>query len=407
MSTRTVAWLAWSVWGLSVALVSLRLVLQYVNDPSSFLSDLFKVLSLAFATVGALVASRRPKNPVGWIFVAGALLLALSDFSEQYAIYALVTKPGTLPGGMVMGWIRLWASTLGFYLVFTFTLLLFPDGPLLSHHWRLVLWLAVGAAGLLTVTATLQPGPFSFIPSIHNPYGIDASVGVLSLVNGIVNFLVLAAVGSSAISVILRFRLSRGEERQQIKWIAYAAVLLILYAIVGVLIEMLLPQYALALELAEAPVVVALPIAVGIAILRYRLYSIDLIIRRTMIYGALTGALALAYFGCVVVLEALFHVVTGQQQSQLVIVLSTLAIVVLFAPLRREVQNAIDRRFYRRKYDAEKTIATFSAFFRNEGDLDRLEPALLSVIEETFQPESLSLWMRETSPPERGSQFEQ
>jgi hypothetical protein len=406
MSMRNAAWLAWSVWGLTIVLVALRLVLQYLNDPASFLGNLFKVLSLAFATVGALVASRRPQNPIGWILEAGALLLALSDFAEQYAVYTLVTEPGALWGGWFMGWIRLWASTLGFYLIFTFTFLLFPSGRLLSRRWLPVMWFAVGVAGLLTVTAALQPGSFSFIPSLQNPYGIDAKAGVLSQVNGIVNSLVRASVGSSALSVILRFRRAQGEERQQFKWIAYAAALLILYAIVGVFVETLSPQYALALESAEAPVFVALPVAVGIAILKYRLYDIDLIIRRTLIYGILTAALALVYFGSVAVLQALFSAVTGQQQSPLVIVLSTLAIAALFAPLRRHVQNAIDHRFYRRKYDAEKTIANFSAFLRDEVDLDRLETALLSVIEETFQPESLSLWRRESSHLGKGIQIE-
>src|SRR3990172_3923777 len=151
MSTRNAAWLAWSVWGLTIVLVALRLVLQYLNDPSSFLGNLFKILSLSFATVGALVASRRPENPVGWIFGAGALLLALSDFAEQYAVYALVTRPGALPGGVMMAWIRLWASTLSFSLMFTFTLLLFPNGRLLSQRWQPVLWLAAGTIGVLTV----------------------------------------------------------------------------------------------------------------------------------------------------------------------------------------------------------------------------------------------------------------
>lgn len=400
------AWLAWSVWGLTIALVALRLVLQYANDPASFLGNLFKVLSVAFATVGALVASRRPQNPIGWILAAGALLLALSDFAEQYAVYALVTEPGALSGGVVMGWIRLWASTLGFSLMFTFTLLLFPNGRLLSQHWRVVMWFAVIALGLLTVTAALQPGPFHFLPSVNNPFAIEGTTGVYPWVQGIVSILILAAVGASAISVILRFRRALGQERQQIKWIAYAAALLILYAIVGVFVETLSPQYALALEWAEVPVFVALPIAVGIAILKNRLYDIDLIIRRTLIYGILTVALALVYFGSVAVLQALLSAVTDQQQSPLVIVLSTLAIAALFAPLRRHVQSAIDLRFYRRKYHAEKTIAAFGAVLREELDLDQLETALLSVIEETFQPESLSLWRRE--PPHRGKgiQFE-
>lgn len=406
MSTRNAAWLVWSVWGLTIVLVILRLVLQYMNDPTSFLGNLFKVLSLAFATVGALVAARRPGNPVGWIFGVGALLLALSDFAEQYAVFALVTNPGALSGGLLMGWIRLWASTLGFYLIFTFTLLLFPGGRLLSQRWRPVMWLAVAAAGMLAVAAALQPGPFSFIPSIRNPLGIEGVSGVFPWVDGIVSTFVLAVVGLCAVSVILRFRRAHGEERQQLKWIAYAATLLLLYAIIGALIGMLSPQYALALELAEAPVFVALPIAVGIAILKYRLYNIDLIIRRTLIYAALTGALALVYFGSVAVLEALFRAVTSQEQPQLVIVLSTLAIAALFAPLRRRMQNAIDRRFYRRKYDAEKTIAAFSAVLREELELDQLDTALLSVIQETFQPESLSLWRPDASYPGKGNQME-
>jgi len=197
----------------------------------------------------------------------------------------------------------------------------------------------------------------------------------------------------------LRFRRAQGEERQQLKWIASAAAMLILYAIIGVLIQTLAPRYQPAVELAEAPVFVALPIAVGIAILKYRLYNIDLIIRRTLIYSILTAALALVYFGSVTLLQALFNAVTGLQQSSLVAIFSTLAIAALFAPLRRQIQKAIDRRFYRRKYDAEKTIATFSAVLRDEVNLDRLEMALLSVIEDTFKPESLSLWTREASPP--------
>lgn len=405
-NTRNAVWLAWSLWGLSIVLVALRLVLQYANNPATFLGNLFKVLSLAFATVGAVIAWRRPENPIGWIFGTGALLLALSDFAKQYAIYALVTKPGALLGGVVMGWIRLWASTLGFYLIFTFTLLLFPNGRLLSQRWRLVLWLAIGAAGLLTVMAALQPGPLSHISTVHNPFAIEGTTVVYPWVPSIVSVLILAAVGACAISVILRFRRAQGEERQQLKWIAYAAALLILYAIVGVLIQAFAPRYQLAVELAEAPVFVALPIAVGIAILNYRLYDIDLIIRRTLIYGVLTGALTLVYFGSVALLQTFFRAFTGQQQSPLVVVLSTLAIARLFAPLRRQMQNAVDRRFYRHKYDAEKTIAAFNTVLRDEVDLQRLETALLTIIEETIQPESLSLWRPKASHPEKRIRIE-
>ena len=343
--------LAWSLWALSVALVALRLLLQYVNDPASFLGNLFKVLSLAFATVGALIASRRPENPVGWIFGAGALLLALADFAEQYAVYALVTRPGALPGGVIMAWIRLWAGTLGFSLIFTFTLLLFPNGRLLSRRWRSVMWLAVGATGLVTITAALQPGPFRLIPSINNPLGIEGAAGLW--VQGIVDVLVLAAVGASAISLILRFRRARGEERQQLKWVAYAAALLIFFAIVTGLIEGLAPQYQLAVDVAEAPVFVALPIAVGIAILKYRLYDIDLLINRSLVYGTLT-ALLLALFGASLI--AISQVFQNFAGGPLVAVAGSAgAFGIIFQPARRRLQRFVDQRFYNIQIDYQKT----------------------------------------------------
>ncbi len=345
--------LAWSLWALSVALVALRLLLQYLNDPASFLGNVFKVLSLAFATVGALIASRRPENPVGWIFGAGGLLIALSDFAEQYAVYALVTQPGALPGGLVMAWIRLWASTLGLVLMFTFTPLLFPNGRLLSPRWRPVLWLAVGATGLATITAALQPGPFTFIPSINNPLDIGDKTGVFPWVAVIVGVLYLAAVVSSAISLILRFRRARGEERQQLKWIAYAAALLILFTIVAVPIAILLPQYQRAVEVAEVPVLVALPIAVGIAILKYRLYDIDLLINRSLVYGALTVLLS-ALFG--VSLMAISQVFQNFAGGPLVAVaVSAGAFGIIFQPARRRLQRFVDQRFYNIQIDYQKT----------------------------------------------------
>jgi len=349
--------LAWSLWALSVALVALRLLLQYVNDPASFLGNLFKVLSLAFATVGALIASRRPENPVGWIFGAGALLLALADFAEQYAVYALVTRPGALPGGVIMAWIRLWAGTLGFSLIFTFTLLLFPNGRLLSRRWRSVMWLAVGATGLVTITAALQPGPFRLIPSINNPLGIEGAAGLW--VQGIVDVLVLAAVGASAISLILRFRRARGEERQQLKWVAYAAALLIFFAIVTGLIEGLAPQYQLAVDVAEAPVFVALPIAVGIAILKYRLYDIDLLINRSLVYGTLT-ALLLALFGAsLIAISQVFQNFAGG--PLVAVAVSAGAFGIIFQPARRRLQRFVDQRFYNIQIDYQKTPPNLSA----------------------------------------------
>ncbi len=345
--------LAWSLWALCAALVALRLLLQYVNDPASFLGNLYKVLSLAFATVGALIASRRPENPVGWIFGAGSLLLALSDFAEQYAVYALVTQPGALPGGVVMAWTRLWAGSLGFALMFTFTLLLIPNGRLLSPRWRPMLWLAVGATGLITITAALQPGPFWFIPSVNNPLDIGGATAVFPWVEFFVGVLLLAAVGASAVSLILRFRRARGEERQQLKWIAYAAALLILFAIVALTIEGLAPEYQFAVDIAEVPVVVALPFAVGLAILKYRLYDIDLLINRSLVYGALTVLLS-ALFG--VSLMAISQVFQNFAGGPLVAVaVSAGAFGIIFQPARRRLQRFVDRRFYNIQIDYQKT----------------------------------------------------
>jgi hypothetical protein len=368
-------------------LVALRLVFQYANDPASFAGDFFKVLSLAFGTVGALVASRRPRNPIGWIFITGALLVALSDFAEQYAVYTVVTKPGAFPGGLFMGWVRLWASVLGFYLIFTFTFLLFPNGRLLSKRWLPVSWFAAGAAGSLTLAAAFQPAPLFGIPSIQNPYGIQALADLLWL--QLLLFLtVLFSVGVSAASVILRFRRARPEESQQLKWIALAAGLLILYEAVIALLQLFAPQYVPGVELAEAPVFVALPVSVGIAILKHHLYDIDLIIRRTLVYGALTGTLTLIYFSGVVLFQSILPF--GSQAS---IVLSTLLIAAMFSPLRRRIQIDIDRRFFRQKYDAEKILAAFSENLRTEVELERLGASLIAVAEETLQPEQISLWL--------------
>jgi hypothetical protein len=391
-TARIAAPLAWFVWALSVAFAGLGLLFLFLNGSFDDLLDeslgIDAVFALAFPTVGAVVASRRPGNVVGWIFCAIGLCGGASIFFAQYGIYALVTNPGSLPAGVISTWIGTWVWLPSVTLTITFLLLLFPHGRLLSPRWRPVAWLAaavtIAGAALLAIVPwdLLDPG----VPA-QNPVGVESLryLGIAPpapiLLIGIPTMLLSVA------SLDLRFRRSRGEERQQLKWFVYAGVL-----VVGALFVPLLVPGAAA-SLLQLLVMPSLPVAAGIAILRHRLYDIDLIINRTLVYGALTATLIVVYVGGIVLLQGLFRTLTGQE-SQLAIVASTLTIAALFTPLRRRIQSFIDRRFYRRKYDAAKTLEAFSARLRDEVELDTLADDLVGVIQVTVQPAHASLWLR-------------
>jgi hypothetical protein len=284
-------------------------------------------------------------------------------------------------------------------------LLLFPDGRLLSRRWRPLVWLNLLAI-LLLFAWNFEPGPieatFGHL-KVANPFGVAGADAMLNTLGTIGLFLVLAATIAGAISLVVRFRRSRGDERQQIKWFVFAgAIFCAVFAVAPVLwtlplspaTEWIWPTlFLLGLS--------TIPVATGIAILKYRLYEIDLIVNRTLVYGALTAMLAVVYFGGVAATQAIFRTLTGQEeQPQLTVVVSTLLIAALFNPLRSRIQSFIDRRFYRRKYDATKTLAAFSAKLRNETDLDALNGELLGVVRETIQPSHVSLWLRPDSPRE-------
>jgi hypothetical protein len=289
-------------------------------------------------------------------------------------------------------------------LIILFLPLYFPDGRLLSPRWRPVLWLAllfsVGFGVLFGALFPgemdeLSPGIGGDVPGIVNPLGIEAlrSLDRVPQIDIILPVLLIVLVLCSVASLVVRFRRSSGEERQQMKWLTYAAAA----AFATLLLEMSLPADSAwnpAVDSLDNLVGVGLPVAVGIAILKYRLYDIDIIINRTLVYGSLTVMLGLIYFGGVATTQALFRALTGQeQQPQLAVVVSTLAIAALFMPLRRRIQSFIDRRFYRRKYDARKTLEAFSAKLRNETDLDALSEDLVGVVRETMQPAHASLWL--------------
>jgi hypothetical protein len=357
-----------------------------------------RALSLAFPTVGALVASRRPENPIGWIFCGTGLLYGVQAFASGYADYAL-------PGGEFMAWISGWIGVPVLPLAGVLLVLLFPNGKLLSRKWQPVVWMAACGSAMLALGAALDPGSLLFQPTFDNPLGFGGDIGKLGPsesidAGGVVEilvrvgfFFVLVSWLFAVAAMITRMDQARGAERQQLKWFVYTVVLLV----VGFLAALLgFGQHSVAWNLGIAAFNF-LPIAAGIAILRYRLYDIDVVINRTLVYGVLTAALALVYVGSIVLLQGLFRALTGET-SQLAVVASTLAIAALFVPLRRRVQAFIDRRFYRRKYDMATTLQAFNVRLRNDVDLDSVADDLVEVVRETMQPAHVSLWLR---PPER------
>jgi len=405
MSGRMAGWSAWGIWAMTLLAMVLTLRLAAPNEPSSSLRNMVFVslVVLAFATVGSLVASRRPENPIGWLFCVGAFLWILGELALEYAVYALITAPGTLPAGAWIGWFGGWARGMGWLLIVPFLLLLFPTGRLPSPRWRPVLWGVVVFVLFFTLVLWLSPASSDLrLAPLRNPLGIDLDV-MDSLLEVVFLALPLLPVVSGA-AVVVRFRRSRGDERQQIKWFAYAvAVMVVVFAS---WFSLALAGLAFPGALMWTVPLLGLPVAVGVAILRYRLYDIDVIINRTLVYGSLTVTLALVYAGCVFSLQYAFQALAGQT-SQLAVVASTLAIAALFGPLRRQVQSFIDRRFYRRRYDAAKTLEAFGARLRDETDLGSLGEGLTGVVRETVQPAHVSLWLRSASQPDRKEAVEQ
>jgi hypothetical protein len=402
MSPRTAAWLVWSLGILCVALLAFTLLLFAFNRSHPGV-DVYgpwvqeTVVAVTFPALGLLILSRRPQHRIGWLFCGAGLAGGLDHFCGEYAIYTQQAEPNSLPGGEISAWIVSWLWV-PFNAVLVYVALLFPDGRPPSKRWRPVVWL-VGIAVVVGVTvAALLPVPVCNVCSIENPLGIEGLESVSDLVDPLIEAFWYGVLGLVAVaSLYVRFRHAGGVERQQIKWLAYAASLVVLgttlaYGVYGVTGARWTWRVGITLL---AVGLVGTPIAVGIAISRYRLYEIDTLINRTLVYGALTAALAMLYLGGVATTQVIFRALTGQEeQPQLAIVVSTLVIAALFTPLRRRIQGFIDRRFYRRKYDARRTLEAFSAKLRDETDLDALSGDLVGVVRETIQPAHVSLWLR-------------
>jgi hypothetical protein len=385
---RLASWLAWAVCVLSLALTALNFILialnVTLNTPAYVFWPELTSLAVGYSVIGAIIASRLPYQPIGWICCAIGLIAAVDHFAGEYAVYALLAQPHPLPGGRPMLWLQGWFWML-FVGLIVFLLLLFPTGRLPSSRWRTFTWVSVAVISAAVIWSSAISPDIGFNAP---PSSVQLSVVLLG--------------GVAAGSVIVGRRNARGIERQQIKWLLYVGPLF--FIAVGLHIGFYyfwLTERSWGLWASYFLVAiggVSGPIAIGIAILRYRLYEIDLIINRTLVYGSLTATLVALYFGGIVVLQRFFVLLTGQQ-STLAVVASTLAIAALFSPLRRRIQGFVDRRFYRRKYDARKTLEAFSAKLRSETDLKALSNDLVGVVRETMQPAYVSLWLRPYAAP--------
>src|SRR5215217_3143466 len=365
MGTRAPTWMAWSLMALSVALLLGGIALSRAasstvsdrpfggeTDDSSVVVNL--VTLLPFSVVGAIIASRQPRNAIGWLFCSVGVTIGLNSFAGDYAEFWLASGFGPRSLGETAAWFSSWLWFLLVFVPLSLLLLLFPDGRLPSPRWRPVAWgAALGTAGGV-VGYALEAGPLVDFPQIANPYGVDGPVvGIVGVAGSIV---AAGSMVASAVSLIVRLRRAGSVERQQIKWLAYGGAVVVGTICVGGLITLWsVPVSIMIMSVA----LLGLPVFTGIAIVRHRLYDIDLLINRTLVYGPLTATLVALYFGAVVLLQRIFVTLTGQQ-STLVVAASTLLIAALFNPLRRRIRSFIDRRFYRRKYDAAKILEALS-----------------------------------------------
>ncbi len=374
---------AWTLWLVTIA-VTLSLTSALLSDDGLAVVIAYTVFVLAFATVGALVASRRPRNPLGWILLGAGLSYVLGGTSVR-----VVEDGGTGGWETLIAWVGTWIWIVGVAPVATFGLLLFPDGRLPSLRWRPVAWLAAGGLAAVVIGLALTPGRFTDTV-IENPVGLEAAPWLPGGLGTAGAVALIAALAGSIASLRARYQAAGADERMQLKWLLYAA------ALVGAGVAVLLPVEILVgdsvadvTNTITTMTMAAVPVAMGIAILRHRLYDVDVVINRTLVYGALTATLAGGYLASVL----LTQLVIGAE-SGLAVAVSTLAVAALFRPARARIQAAVDRRFYRRRYDAARTLEAFGTRLREEVELDLVADDLRAVARETVQPTHVSLWLR-------------
>ena len=377
----------WAIFALAIGLQASAMVLMELRGRSSVTNSeaIAGFAFLSFGLVAALILARYPKHRLGYVFAATALITALASATDEYAKLA-ASRGEDLPGWIAAAWIQNWIWFAPVALVFTFGMLLFPDGHLPSGRWKPVAWAAVIGFGGFSVVMALTEGPLDGFPGVPNPTGVLPDDG-LSLAFFLVG--VAAAIGC-VISLVFRYRSADTTLRLQLKYVMFGAVLALILVLGMPYLPLKVSQVFE--DVLFGIVMCIFPVACGIAILRYRLYDIDVIINRALVYGALTAILAGAYLGIVFALQQILPL---GDRSDVAVAASTLAVAALFRPARARVQAFIDRRFFRRRYDAAATLETFAARLRSEVALEEVERDVLETLRATLAPAHASLWMRD------------
>jgi hypothetical protein len=404
--------LAWTGWWVTAALAVAGSAVTSIGSaeaPVSWGNSLlgeyaFGLVVLTFPLVGLGILVRQPRNRIGWVLQVVGLSWSLPSILDVYAHYGLVIAPGAVPGADVAAALNEGTWVWGILAMGVYLILLFPDGSLPSPRWRLVGWLAGAAAVATPIAITLVPGTLEEAPvaGLENPLAV-AALESLAVGLSIVSIpLVPVCVVAAAASLALRFRRSTGTEREQIKWLATAGALvagLFATTLTATLVAEIatggspgrLPTFVAALQETSVLSFLLLPLAIGAAILRHRLFDIDLVINRALVYGSLTALLAAVYLGSVLLLQLVLQPLT--EESDLAVAVSTLAVAAVFRPARRRIQGTVDRRFYRRRYDAALTLASFTGRLRHHVDLDAVGAELTAAVRETVEPSHVSVWL--------------
>jgi hypothetical protein len=414
---RTAARVAWSLCVASLILMTLAIVvlLRWRNArfqippeqwaSGSWAEQLAAVAgSLGAPVLGAVIASHQPRNRYGWLWCTIGFTLAVGSVTTAYASYSFATLPGGLPGALAAAWLANSVSIAASGLLL-FAYLLFPNGRLPSPGWRTVGWITATVCVGYPLFAALRPGPLLNFPSLTNPVGIggpgaEPIAGAIGGLFWTTYWLLIIFVAPA--TVLIRFWRARGQERQQLKWLAVVGALVLAREMVSGFVPE--EEHPLGVAVTFAIGSWAIYAAIGIAVVRHRLYDIDRLFNRTLVYGLLTAVLGVVYVTAVFVLNTvLFGTMlrATYRQSSLAVATSTLAVAALFQPARRRIQAMVDRRFNRRRFDATKTVEAFSTRLRDQIDLDSLTRELLAVVDQTVEPTRVSLWLRSAASTSR------
>ena len=411
LSDRQLRVLAWTCWWFFAGALLSRALLAVADVQLTFIgaveAGVFLLVMVAFPLAGVLILRQQPRNTIGWVLAAIGVLWGVGGLADTYAHYGLLSDPGSLPGPAVAAALSngIWAPALG--LTGTFLFLLFPDGHLPSRRWRPLARLAGTVLVSLTVCLFLSPVRLTDGPGagIRNPLGVEVLGPALEVALAVLVPGFALCVLASAAALVSRFRSARGIERLQLKWFATASAMVGLSFVLGIAASLLVPDEGTkpgwldALDGLSFLLFALPPISIGVAVLRYRLYDIDVVINRALVYGSLTATLVATYLGSVLLLQLLLRPLT--ERSDLAVAASTLAVAALFGPARGRIQVAVDRRFYRRRYDAARTVTGFTARLRQEIDLDAIGADLVRTAGDTVQPTDASLWLRPVTVPGR------